>query len=126
MTESVEEFIKRKNEQFIRERYKEISFKHITRKGKFYFKRKDWVFMPQSNLPKKVFVFERLEKIRVDIGDNRGTKIGEEEYRIGYFIVGEIGNRKDKWTWGQFCPLIPIKDFNKLLYLAKNKGVILE
>ena len=37
--ETTEEFIKRKNEQFINERdnKKPIGFKHITRTGKFYF-----------------------------------------------------------------------------------------
>ena len=125
--ESAEEFIKRKNEQFKHEleASKEIGFKHITRKGKFYFIRESWTFMPQSNLKEKVFVFERLRKVRTDIGDNTGSEIGDIEYRLGYFIVGKIGKRNGKWTWGQYCPLIPINDFQKLLNLAKEKGVLL-
>ena len=127
--ETAEEFIKRKDEQFNRELNEDklIPFKDITRKGKFYFKREDWIILQQHNYPEKVFVFEKLKWIKSDVRGNSGSKSeGDIEYRLGYFIVGKIGNRRGKWTWGQYCPLIPIKDFQKLMKLAKEKGVIIE
>lgn len=27
---------------------------------------------------------------------------------------------KNKWAWGQFCPLIPVKDYIRLLNAAKK------
>ena len=52
-------------------------------------------------------------------------KKGDIEYRIGYYIVGKNGRLKDRWAWGQFCPLIPIEDFEKLISKARKEGVIL-
>lgn len=122
--ESFIQFIERKNKEF--EKGNLISMKDIGRKGKHFFKREAWTFMPQNNLDKKVFVFERLRPIRTD-GESAYMKSvsNDFEYRIGYYIVGRIGNRKDQWTWGQFCPMIPGKDFNKLMEKAKKEGVIL-
>lgn len=100
--------------------------KDIGRKGKHYFKREAWTFMPQCNLDKKVFILERLRKIKTDgTAAYQPTTKDNIEYRIGYYIVGQIGNRKNVWTWGQFCPMIPQNDFDKLLKQAKKEGVIL-
>jgi hypothetical protein len=54
----------------------------------------------------------------------KSWKVGDIEYRIGYFIVGQIGRAKDKWIWGQFSPIIPQKDFKKLIDKAKKEGII--
>ena len=121
---TVQEFIKRKNEQF--NKRKIISVKDIGRKGKHFFFREAWTFLPQSNLKNKVFIIERLRKESTEgklAYDN--WKKGDLEYRIGYYIVGRIGKAKGKWVWGQFCPLIPKNDLNKLLKKAKKEKVIL-
>ncbi|MBI2134790.1 hypothetical protein HYU09_02275 [Candidatus Woesearchaeota archaeon] len=123
--ESAEDFIKRKEEEY--KIQKEIPLKDIGRKGKHFFIREAWFFMRQHNLPEKVFVFERLRRTRVegDIVHIKSRELGDVEYRFGYYIIGKTGNRNGKWTWGQYCPLIPIKDFDKLIDLAKKKGVLL-
>lgn len=123
--ESYTLFIKRKNEEFKREN--SVSMKDVGRKGRHYFIREAWTFMPQGNLDKKVFILERLKAVKTD-GKTAYRKTNREgiEYRLGYYIVGQIGNRKNKWTWGQFCPMIPKNDFNKLLKQAKKEGVILD
>ena len=43
----------------------------------------------------------------------------------GYFTVGWQGNRKGRWTWGQYCPMIPAADFEALFVLARAEGTIL-
>jgi len=32
---------------------------------------------------------------------------------------------RNKWTWGQYCPLKPVDDLNKLLQLAKQERTFL-
>ncbi len=123
-TESIEEFIKRKSEYF--KKHNVIKVKDIGRKGYCYFIREAWTFLPQSNFKNKVFIIERLRKESTEgklAYDN--WKKGDLEYRIGYYIVGRIGKAKGKWVWGQFCPLIPKNDLNKLLKKAKKEKVIL-
>lgn len=101
--------------------------KDIGRRGEFYFKREAWTFFPQHNLKDKVFVLERLRKVKFTgrISYGSAWKNGEIEYRIGYFIVGKIGRARGRWVWGQFCPLIPVSDFKELISKAKKDGVIL-
>lgn len=113
--ETYKEFIKRKSEEFERKKEKLISMKDISRKYKNYFVREAWTFMAQHNYKKKVFIVERLKK----------KKDNEIEYRIGYYIVGKIGRARNKWTWGQFCPMIPQKDLEKLFKKAKKEKTIL-
>ncbi|MEK7516828.1 MAG: hypothetical protein AAB562_04500 [Patescibacteria group bacterium] len=122
--ETYQEFIKRKNAQF--EKASLIPLKDIGRKGKFFFKREAWTFMPQHNLKNKVFIIERLRLIKKE-GEtsHENVKIGDIEYRFGYYIVGKIGRAKNKWVWGQFCPIIPAPDLNKLITKAKKEGTIL-
>ena len=125
MSETAEEFIKRKEEEY--KKVKPISMKDIGRKGKHYFVREAYVFMKQSNLSEKVFVLERLRKIETK-GEltHNNANIGAIEYRVGYYMIGKIGKMNGKWLWGQFCPLIPKEDFEKLIKLAKEKGVLLD
>lgn len=124
--ESVANFIKRKNIQFRKENSL-IPMKDIGRKGRFYFIREAWTFLPQGNLKNdKVFILERLrkEKFSGNLAYGRTWKKGDIEYRLGYFIVGKIGRAKGRWIWGQFCPLIPAKDFFKLITKAKKEETI--
>ena len=123
--ETVEEFIRRKSDNFQENRI--IKIKDIGRKGYHFFLREAWTFMPQSNLADKVFFIERLRKDSTD-GELAYTDSwvkGDIEYRIGYFIVGKIGRTMGKWIWGQFCPLIPKEDLDKLLAKAKEEGTLL-
>jgi hypothetical protein len=120
----VQEFIKRKNKQF--KKRKIIQIKDIGRKGKHFFVREAWTFLPQSNLKNKVFVIERLRKESTEGKLAYGNwKKGDIEYRIGYYIVGKIGKAKGKWVWGQFCPLIPANDLKRLLEKAKKEKTVL-
>jgi len=82
--------------------------------------------MVQSNNPEKVFIIERNILQDQDKGLEERTPIGITQYRIGYFIVGKQGNRKGKWTWGQYCPNIPVEDFWKLIKKAQKEGTILK
>lgn len=126
--ETVEDFICRKEKQFIEDLNKDkfVPCKDISRKGVHKFKREAWIFLKQHNLPEKVFVFERLKRDHIDGKTiHKNAKEGDVEYRIGYFIVGKNGRMKDKWTWGQFCPIIPPEDFKELIKEAKRKKVII-
>ncbi len=123
--ESFEKFIKRKDLEFKHE--VEIKMKDIGRKGKKVFVREAWTFLPQHNNKDKVFLFERLRKLRYSgqLSYQKNWKRGDIEYRVGYFIVGKIGRAKDRWVWGQFCPMIPESDLDKLFKKAKKDKVIL-
>ena len=59
-------------------------------------------------------VYFCLQRIRFDYG--------AVEYRLGYYIIGKKPSRKDKWVWGQYCPLIPKEDFEAILAEAIDKG----
>ena len=124
--ETAQDFIKRKKSQFRKEQPL-IKMKDIGRRGEHFFKREKWTFLPQHNLVDKVFVLERLRKDKTGgrIAHKKSWKKGDIEYRIGYFIKGKIRKAKGRWIWGQFCPLIPSQDFNKLIRKAKREGVIL-
>ena len=67
----------------------------------------------QSTYPEKIFVLQELL-----------FKNGKKEIRIGYYIIGKKGKMKGKWVWGQYCPLFPRKDLEKLIKLAKKEGFI--
>lgn len=131
------QFIERKNQEFEKQKEKLrsptnlknlIGMKDIGRKGKHFYKREAWTFLVQHNLKEKVFILERLQKMSIqgDIVHAQATPIGSREYRIGYYMIGKNGNKKDRWTWGQYCPMIPAEDLIPLLEKAKNEGVILE
>jgi len=109
--ETYKEFIKRKNKQFGEE--KAVSMKHISRKKRVYFLREAWTFMPEHK--EKVFIIERLK-------NKESNKIC---YRLGYYILGKIGKAKNKWVWGQFCPMFPKNDLEKIIKKAKEQKTIL-
>ena len=74
-------------------------------------------------------IIERLKKYICDkskMAYPNSWQEGDIEYRIGYYIVGKIGRAEDKWTWGQYCPIIPGHDLKKLLSNAKKEGTLLD
>lgn len=77
------------------------------------FKIGEYVTLKQSNYPKKKFVLQEIL-----------FEDGKKELRVGYYIIGKKPRSKDKWVWGQFCPLFPKKDLERLIQKAKNKGII--
>lgn len=117
--ETAEEFIKKKNRDWEKSRI--VKVKDISRNGFHSWKREAWTFMPQSNYDSKVFIVERLKRVKSDI---ELTKLGDIEYRFGYYVIGRIGRASGKWVWGQFCPLIPQEDLMKLINKAKKEGTI--
>lgn len=119
---NVDEFIVYKTAEWKNKKF--IETKDISRKYKIRWKREAFTFMQQTNYPKKVFVIERLRKKEIFDGVSSKNELGDVEYRIGYYIVGKIGKAKDRWTWGQFCPLIPTEDFEKLIQKAKKENTI--
>ncbi len=44
------------------------------------------------------------------------------EVRLGYYIIGKKPKMKDKWTWGQYATLLPMRDFKKIYKLAEKKN----
>jgi len=44
------------------------------------------------------------------------------EVRFGYYIIGKKPKMKDKWTWGQFATMLPMRDFKKIYKLAEKKN----
>ncbi len=123
--ETAEEFIKRKEIEFKKDKI--IKTKDIGRKGKVIWVREAWTFMPQSNIDNKVFIIERFRKEDFEgkLANQNAYRKGAIEYRFGYYIVGKIGRATDKWVWGQFCPLIPAGDLILLLEKAKKEKVII-
>lgn len=121
---TAEEFIEKKNSQF--KINSVIKVKDIGRKGTCFFVREAWTFLVQSNLSEKVFIIERLRKelTKGKIIHQSSWNKGDIEYRIGYFIIGKIGKTRERWVWGQFCPLIPHQDLISLLDKAKKDGTI--
>ncbi len=46
------------------------------------------------------------------------------QLRFGYWIIGKKPRMRNKWTWGQFAPLIPKVDLLKLIRKARKKGIL--
>jgi|SRR3989344_3184871 len=125
--ETIKEFIKRKQEQFERKKDQTVVMKDIGRGGKIHFIREGWTFMPANLKEHKVFVLERFRKVKFEgtLAYKKSWKTGEIEYRIGYFIVGRIGRVRDRWVWGQFCPILTAKDLKQLISKAEKESVLL-
>ena len=130
--------------EFINERKQKINsvlkirMRDIGGKTHRYFYIEKAAFLPCKHLNKKgkefkIFTFERLKAIKPDknvlhdIWENESnSKYPNIEYRIGYFIIGKKGKAKDKWWWGQSCPMIGHEDFHKLIEIAYKEEVILK
>ncbi|MFA6422222.1 MAG: hypothetical protein WCV92_02395 [Candidatus Buchananbacteria bacterium] len=98
----------------------------INRRGGYWVLREAWTFMRQFDHNGKIFLVERFKTIRIKKPiSNAKAKVGIKSYRIGYFMLGKNGNKKNKWTWGESCPIIPHKDFQKLINKAKKEKTIL-
>ncbi len=133
--ESAIGFIKRRKENFQNtlEKYQETKkdkylrwFPDINRKGKYGNLKEAWTFMVQHNLSEKIFIVERFKRERIIRPvSHKKLKVGDIEYRIGYYMVGKNGIKKNKWTWGESCSIIPREDFNRLFKKAKKEGTIL-
>jgi hypothetical protein len=122
--QSAQDFIKAKLEKL--KKAKPISMKDIGREGSRNFIVEDATFLVSEEYKKKIYCFERL-KILKHKGKVPRSVILEKAgvvYRISYYIVGKHGNKKDKWTWGQFCPVIMGRDLIKLLEQAKSEGIL--
>jgi hypothetical protein len=121
-----EQFIEKKKAEFLIGKNL-IKVKDISRQGFHYFQREALTLMPQTNYPEKVFIIERLKYLKTEGKTTADLMpLERQEYRIGYFVIGKIGNRNSRWTWGQYSPCIPLNDFYKLLKKAKNEGTIIE
>jgi hypothetical protein len=130
------EFIDEKRGQWGRDRAdgKLLKMKDVGREGNHLWAREGWTLAVQSNQAQKVFSIERLEykgfqshAIAPSAAPayEGGALMGDIQYRVGYIIIGRIGRKKDKWTFGQFCPMIPVADLNTLLRQAKRDGTLL-
>ncbi len=122
---SFKEIIKRKDKQV--HSSKTISMKDIGRQSQHTFICEAYTYLQQHNSEEKYFFFERLKRIKITgKTSNSKLKVKDIEYRISYYIVGKNGTKKNKWTFGQFCPTIPPIDFEKLISKAKKGKVILK
>jgi len=63
------DFIKRKSAEFQKSRL--VPMKDASRQARHYWKREAWTFMPQHNVPEKVFVIERLKQGRTEGKEDR-------------------------------------------------------
>ena len=77
------------------------------------FKIGKYVTLRQSNYPGKIFVLQEIL-----------FEDGKKELRLGYYIIGKKPRSKDKWVWGQFCPLFPKQDLIKLIDKAKKNEIL--
>lgn len=73
---------------------------------------RDEIQRPQTSLPNKLIVFQKIE-----IEEDKRI-----EYRLGYYMIGVKPGGKGRWVWGQFCLLIPAEDLHPLLDEAKHRG----
>lgn len=126
MTETAAEFIERKSAEWQATQGQPVRTKDVGREGWHRWSREAWTLLPQHNHAEKVLVIERwrlvsLEGIRAHEG---GAEAGDIEYRFGYYIVGRIGRAAHRWTWGQFSPLIPHPDLQRLLDKAGADGTL--
>jgi len=124
MTMTSDEFIKKKKQEVL-DRKAIYTSKDISRNGKKHWIIEARTMMIQTNHDEKVFVFERMKFDKFVGHQTRIIKKGTIQYRIGYYIIGKIGRMNGKWTWGQYCPTIPIEDFDNLISLAKKEKTIL-
>ena len=107
------------------EKQKFIKTKDVGGEGEHVWQREAFMFMPQSGHKGKVFSIERLRRVRIEGKTAHRHRVGEVEYRIGYYIAsGKPGPRQGTWLWAQYCPMIPKKDFEPLFKRAKSQGVI--
>ena len=76
---------------------------------------KDFVCIPQSNMPWKLITLQKIDNDGVD-------NLRFCYYIVSYKILSEKGELQMKY--GQFRLNIPIEDYNRLIEKAKLKGII--
>ncbi|MFA5029146.1 MAG: hypothetical protein WC518_00130 [Patescibacteria group bacterium] len=111
-----EEFIKHNLETYHKGTI--VKMKDIGRKGKLIFKLvKDRFYCRQSNLPQKVFFIDKLKKLKPEgrIAYRKFWHNGDIEYRLGYYVISQYGKRKGHWMFGQYNPIMPLRDLEKIL-----------
>jgi len=125
MTETAEEFIAEKKKT---ESGREFWIKDIRRNGVSHcFKVLGVTYLQESDNPEKVFEIKKVEYQRTKGIENHTIPESHKiTIRCGYWIVGKIGRANGKWWWGQYAPMIPIKDFLLLIEKAKREGTIIE
>jgi len=85
-----------------------------------------FIYQQESGNPEKYFIFERLvRKSIVQEGYDEKLKKRDVEYRIVHYILSRIPKSKNtiKWVFIDSSPLIPHKEFEKLIAKAKKKGL---
>jgi len=127
MTKTAEEFIESKISSVINS---EVSIKDISRTCKHYHKVVAVTYMKESINDEKVFEVQRREYLKTVYDDDGRSEIISnlkgDIYRIGYFMVAKIGEkRKGKWIWAQFTPMFWNDDLSNLMQKAKDEGTIL-
>lgn len=74
----------------------------------------DYLIHRQSNNPHKYLTVEVIQS----------SWLRKRELRFGYYILGKKKKMRGKWLWGQFAPLIPLRDLRVLLKEAKRRGFL--
>ena len=99
-------------------------FKDIGQRGYFICDLEAATFMPQSDLPEKVFMLERMRWLGTEgiLLYPHERPVGRVQYRFGYYMKARNG----RWTWAQYCPMIYPEDLAELLSLAVREGTLLE
>jgi hypothetical protein len=125
-TLKAEDFLKTKKVELMSPKKKIFKTKDVGRNGHRIYERQACTLMKQADSKRKVFIIERI-KLLEEIGKVIEKKvIGSIQYRFGYYVIGKIGNKDGKWTWGQFCPIIPEPDLWELIDLAVKDKTILK
>jgi hypothetical protein len=70
-------------------------------------------WMQQNSEGKKRLV---LQKLRFDDRENH------IELRFCYYILARKEDRKEKWVFGHFAPIVPIEDLQSIFKEAMNRG----
>lgn len=128
MTESADEFIVRKDAAWARERArgKLVRMKDVNREALHIYRRDAWTFLVQDTYAEAVNVLERLTHLETIGSPAVPLKLPATEFRLGYFIVGRIGSRSGKWTWGQFSPIMSAGDLERIVEKARAEGTLLK
>jgi hypothetical protein len=108
MSETAEQFIARTKAKRQREREREVEM--TTNVGG----EADWQVVAstlrrQRSYPTKVFALDRLR-----------SKLGVEEVRFGYYVLGKAGH----WIWVRQPLMVPVEELQPLLDQARADGVL--
>ncbi len=49
---------------------------------------------------------------------------GKQQLRLGYYVLGQTGDRKDSWIWGRNAPFLDASELQELVGEAKKNGWI--